>query len=149
MLDNLVYWHWVVFGLVLFILEMLAPGAIFMWFGAGAVLVGGLIYFFPGIQWEMQMLIFAGISFASIFIWKKMRQNKPEDDTESGTLNQRGKALVGRQVPLVEAIRNGVGRVQIDDTFWRVEGSDLDQGTLVKVVDTDGATLKVEPVNTY
>lgn len=146
MFEDLVYWHWIVFGLVLFILEMLVPGAIFMWFGAGAILVGSLLYFFPGIEWEWQMLIFASLSFASIFVWKKVRKNKPEDDTESGTLNQRGKALVGRQVPLVEAIKNGVGRVQIDDTFWRVEGEDLEQGALVRVVDTDGATLKVEPV---
>ena len=68
----------------------------------------------------------------------------PDDNTESGTLNQRGKALIGRKVPLVEAITNGVGRVQIDDTFWRVEGADMAQGTLINVTDSDGATLKVE-----
>jgi membrane protein implicated in regulation of membrane protease activity len=143
-MENILYWHWIVFGIGLLVLEMFAPGAIFMWFGAGALAVGGLSYFIPGIGWEWQILLFAGVSLSCIFIWKKLRADKPEDDTESGTLNQRGKALVGRKAPLVEAISNGVGRVQIDDTFWRVEGEDLDEGTLVQVLATEGATLKVE-----
>jgi inner membrane protein len=144
MLDNLVYWQWIVLGLVLFILEMLAPGAILMWFGAGAILVGGLLFIFPGMEWEWQVFVFGLFSIACIFAWKRLRQTNPEDDTESGTLNQRGKALIGRKVPLVEAIENGVGRVQIDDTFWRVEGTDLAKDSLVKVISSDGATLEVE-----
>lgn len=143
MLENLVYWHWIVFGVVLLILEMLAPGAIFMWFGGGAILVGGLLFVFPDMAWEWQILIFALISLGCVFAWKRWRKNSPQDNTESGTLNQRGRALIGRQTLLVEAIKNGVGRVQIDDTFWRVEGGDLNKGTLVEVIETDGATLKV------
>jgi len=145
--EDIVYWHWVVLGVVLIILEMLAPGAILMWFGVGAIVVGGLLFFFPEMGWEWQILIFAGLSIVSLFAWKKFRKNIPEEDTESGTLNQRGKALIGRRVPLKEAIENGVGRVQIDDTFWRVEGDDLAEGALVVVVDTDGATLRVEACN--
>ena len=144
MLDSLVYWHWIVLGLVLLILEMLAPGAILMWFGAGAILVGGLLFLFPEMGWQWQILIFALVSLITIFAWKRLRHDNPMDNTDSGTLNQRGKALIGRQVPLVEAIKNGVGRVQIDDTFWRVEGEDLTKGSLIKVIEADGATLKVE-----
>ena len=144
MLEDLVYWHWIVLGFLLLILEMLAPGAILMWFGAGALLVGGLLFLFPDMGWEWQILIFAIVSFGSIFAWKKLKKDSPNDNTDAGTLNQRGKALVGRRIPLVEAITNGVGRVQIDDTFWRVEGPELDEKTLVSVIDADGATLKVE-----
>jgi len=147
MLESIVYWHWIVLGFLLLILEMLAPGAILMWFGAGALLVGGLLFLFPDMGWEWQVLIFAVVSLASIFIWKKVRKDSPDDNTEAGTLNQRGKALVGRRVPLVEAITNGIGRVQIDDTFWRVEGPDMAANTLISVIDSDGATLKVERAN--
>lgn len=146
MLDSIVYWHWIVLGFLLLILEMLAPGAILLWFGVGAMLVGGLLFVFPDIGWEWQVFIFALVSLASIFVWKKLRKESPDDNTEAGTLNQRGKALIGRSIPLVEAISNGVGRVQIDDTFWRVEGDDLEKGTLVSVVDSDGATLKVTKI---
>ncbi len=144
MLEDLVYWHWLVLGFLFLILEMLAPGAILMWFGAGALLVGSILFFFPEMSGEWQVFIFAISSISSIFLWRKLRKDMPDDNTESGTLNQRGKALIGRKVPLVEAITNGVGRVQIDDTFWRVEGPDMEQGTLINVTDSDGATLMVE-----
>ncbi len=144
MFEGLLYWHWIVLGFLLLILEMLAPGAIFMWFGVGALLVGGLLFLFPEMGWEWQVLVFAMISLASIFAWRTIRKNNPDDDTESGTLSQRGKSLVGRKTPLVEAIVNGVGRVQIDDTYWRVEGSDMEIDTLVVVTGSDGATLEVE-----
>jgi len=143
MLEGLLYWHWIVLGLLLLILEMLAPGAIIMWFGVGALIVGGVIYLLPDLPWEWQIFIFAIFSLSSVFIWKKLTKDSKDDNTESGTLNQRGKALVGRRVPLKEAIVNGIGRVQIDDTFWRVEGEDLNEGALVVVVSSDGATLKV------
>jgi len=144
MLEDLVYWHWLVLGFLLLILEMLAPGAILMWFGAGALLVGGLLYVFPDMIWEWQVFIFSVFSLASVFVWKKYSKSNPNDNTESGTLSQRGKSLIGRKVPLVEAITNGVGRVQIDDTFWRVEGNDLEINTLVIITDADGASLKVK-----
>ncbi len=144
MLENMLYWHWIILGFLLLVLEMLAPGAIFMWFGVGAILVGGLLFIFPDIAWEWQLFIFSAFSLASLFAWKFYSKKNPEDNTDSGTLNQRGKALIGRRVPLVEAITNGVGRVQIDDTFWRVEGDDAAEATLVVVTDADGATLKVK-----
>jgi len=76
-------------------------------------------------------------------MWSK---NNVADDPDSGVLNQRGKALIGRETLLIEPIVNGVGRIQVDDTFWRVNGNDLETGKLVRVVDVDGATLKVEHV---
>ncbi len=143
MLEGLLYWHWIVLGLLLLVLEMLAPGAIIMWFGVGALIVGGIIYLLPDLPWEWQIFIFALLSLSSVFLWKKITKDSKDDNTESGTLNQRGKALVGRRVPLKEAIVNGIGRVQIDDTFWRVVGNDLSEGELVTVISSDGATLKV------
>ncbi len=143
MFEGLLYWHWVVLGFILLVVEMLAPGAIIMWFGVGALIVGGILYLLPDIAWEWQVFIFAIISLSSLFVWKNIKKDSKDDDTESGTLNQRGKALVGRRVPLKEAIVNGIGRVQIDDTFWRVEGEDLNEGELVVVVSSDGATLKI------
>jgi len=76
-------------------------------------------------------------------MWSK---NNADDDPESGVLNQRGKALIGRETVLIEPIINGVGRIQVDDTFWRVHGDDLATGKLIRIIDVDGATLKVEHV---
>lgn len=144
--EQILYWHWIVFGLLLVILEMLLPGFVLIWFGVGAILVGGLQYVFPELAWQWQLLIFSIFSLTSVFVWRKWSKNNLTDDPESDTLNQRGRALIGREAVLIEPIVNGVGRIQVDDTFWRVNGKDLDNGKLIRVVDVEGATLKVEHV---
>lgn len=145
-MNSLLYWHWLALGAGLLVLEMLAPGAIFMWFGAGAILVGALLFLFPAMSWELQVLIFALASIAALFLWKKLRKNIPQENTQTGSLNRRAAALIGRQVALLEAIKNGVGKVQIDDTFWRVQGEDMPAKTTVRVISAEGSTLKVEKV---
>ncbi|MFT5520969.1 MAG: hypothetical protein ACI9IA_001569 [Enterobacterales bacterium] len=144
--EQILYWHWIVLGLVLFVLEMLMPGFVLMWFGVGALLVGGLLYIFADMMWQWQFIIFSIFSIASLLAWKYWSRNNPDDDPEHGVLNQRGRALIGRETLLIEAIVNGVGRIQLDDTFWRVNGDDMESGKLVRIIDVEGATLKVEIV---
>ena len=142
------YWHWLVFGLVLLILEMFAPGAIMLWFGVGALVVGVLQLLMPGIMPpEVQWLVFSIVSVASLILWKQYaKKHKLDQDDDSGTLNQRSKSLVGREFNLSNAIENGVGKVKVGDSYWRVQGPDLAEGQKVKVVGYEGATLLVEPI---
>jgi membrane protein implicated in regulation of membrane protease activity len=144
--EQMLYWHWIVLGLVLFVLEMLMPGFVLMWFGVGALLVGGLLFIFADMMWQWQFIIFSVFSLASVIAWKYWSRNNPDDDPEQGVLNQRGRALIGRETLLIESIVNGVGRIQLDDTFWRVNGDDMENGKLIRIIDVDGATLKVESV---
>ncbi len=145
--EQILYWHWIVLGLLLVILEMLLPGFVLIWFGVGALLVGGLLYVIPEMSWEWQLLVFSIFSLTSVFAWRYWSKNNLTDDPESDILNQRGRALIGRETLLIEPIVNGVGRIQVDDTFWRVNGKDLEDGKLIRVVDVEGATLKVEHVS--
>ena len=41
-----------------------------------------------------------------------------------------------------EPIVNGMGKIKVDDSTWRVNGSDQPAGTTVKVVSVDGSTLQ-------
>ena len=55
----------------------------------------------------------------------------------------------GRKLTLDEALSNGRGRVQMDDTYWLVaseDGSEIAAGTTVEIVSADGATLLIKPV---
>lgn len=143
---NAEYWHWLVFGLVLLILEMFAPGAILLWLGIAALVVGTLLLFLgQHFSPEWQWIVFAVFSVISILLWrgysKKRQKEQPE---EEGSLNQRGKSLIGQTFTLATAIEDGVGKAKVGDTYWRVTGPDLPQGDKVKVVGFEGATLKVE-----
>ena len=64
--------------------------------------------------------------------------------TDEPLLNQRGASLVGRTATLLEPIREGRGRIRLDDTFWSVMGPDLAIGTQVRIVSSTGRDLVVE-----
>ena len=142
---NMEYWHWLVLGLVLLILEMFAPGAILLWFGVAGLIVGILQLILGDlISPQMQWLVFSIFSVASIVAWKSYaKKNKIDVRDENDTLNQRGKSLIGKEFILSEAIVNGVGKAKVGDTYWRVLGPDMDKNARVKVTGFEGASLVV------
>jgi hypothetical protein len=143
-LEEIVYWHWWVLGLGMLILEAFMPGAIFLWMGISAAVVGLLLWLVPGLGWEWQFLIFALLSVISVVAWKKYRPKPVETDRPA--LNRRGEQYVGRTFTLQEPIVNGVGKLQVDDTTWRISGAELPAGRKVQVTGVDGTTLRVEAI---
>ena len=146
LLEQLDFWHWWVIGIILIILELFAPGAFFLWMGIAAGLVGLILVIAPEMAWQYQFIVFAVVSEVSIVVWRNYL-NKHPTETDRPTLNMRGEQYVGRIFTLTEPVVNGVGKIKVDDTMWKIEGTDCDAGTKVKVTKTDGAVLKVEPVN--
>ena len=140
---DILYWHWWVLGLLLLVAEMLLPTGFFLiWIGAAAILVGAVAWLVPTLSWEVEMVMFGVLSVASFFVWKRMRPvNLPSDQP---ALNRRGHSYVGRTFTLSTPIVNGVGKLHVDDSQWRISGADAEAGTQVRVVAVDGATLKVE-----
>ena len=144
-LETLVYWHWWILAIALIILEVFAPGAIFMWMGIAAGFVGFILMLFPDITWQIQFFIFSLLSIASIVVWHYVLKKNPTE-TDQPTLNKRGYQYVGRTFTLDEAIVNKVGKIKVDDSIWKVVGENCEAGSQIKVVDVDGVVLKVEPL---
>lgn len=140
MADQLLYWHWWVAGLGLLILEAFMPGAIFLWMGISAFAVGLLAWLMP-MDWQVQALLFGVLSIVSFFLYRRF---KPAPVSDRPTLNRRGESYVGRVFTLHEPIVNGVGKLHVDDSQWRITGRDAPAGSQVRVVAIDGTTLQVE-----
>ncbi|MGK0674497.1 MAG: NfeD family protein [Halothiobacillaceae bacterium] len=144
-MPELDYWHWLVLGLVLMILEMLAPSTFFLWMGIAAMGVGGLLWLMPGMAVEVQLMLFATLSIVTIGLSRRYLKRHPVE-SDRPTLNVRGAQSVGRILTLDTPIVNGVGRVHMDDTLWRVLGPDLPAGTRVEVIGVEGTALQVRPL---
>ncbi len=142
-LGQLTFWHWLIAGFAFVILEMLIPGAIFLWLGAAAVLSGLLLLLVPTLGWENQLLSFAVLSVICSLLGR-MWVNKRFQDSDHPALNRRGEQYVGRRFKLAAPLENGTGRLIIDDTRWRIRGEDLPAGTLVEVTGVDGTDLLVK-----
>ncbi len=140
---NLGPWTWVVLGLVLMGLELLAPGVFLLWLGLAAVVTGVLDAVF-GLSWQAAALVFAVLSVVSVLAGRAVTRHPGEEDEGPSALNRRGHALVGRVFILETPIVDGSGRVRVDDSSWRVTGPDAAAGSHVRVVRVEGGTLVVE-----
>lgn len=139
-------WSWWVLGLVLLGAELLVPGVFLVWIGLAAIAVGlvslGLweTAYWP---WEAQWIGFALLSVVFVLAGRRFYAG-PAGGSDEPLLNQRGASLVGRIGTLGEPLRDGRGRLKLDDTFWPVQGDDMPAGTRVRVTAADGASLTVE-----
>ena len=142
-LDNLGPWSWIILGLVLMGLELLAPGVFLIWLGLAAMLTGIVDWAF-GLSWQTATLLFALLSVAAVLVGRVVSRHRDEEEAGRPVLNRRGHSLVGRVFMLDTPIAGGEGRVRVDDSVWRITGPDAPAGASVRVVRVDGATLVVE-----
>ena len=133
-------WAWLVLGLALVGLEVLAPGVFLIWLGIAALLTG-LVDMGFGLPWQGALILFAALSAASVLAGRRLTRARGA----SPDLNRRGENLVGRLFTLDGPVAGGEGRVRVGDSVWRVIGPDLPAGASVRVTRLDGATLVVEP----
>ena len=92
-------------------------------------------------------LLFAILSVVSVLVGRKYLQQRGAMESDQPMLNRRGEQYVGRVFTLNEPVVDGTGRVQVDDSSWRIEGQDMAAGVRVKVVAINGSTLKVVKVD--
>jgi inner membrane protein len=142
-LEQATFWHWMILGVALVVVEMILPGVVFMWMGIAAGITGFVVIAFPQLGWEGQLIVFACFSVISV-VGGRIWISKRPTETDHPTLNRRGEQYVGRHFTLEEPIINGVGKLRVDDTTWKITGDDLAAGTAVAVVSADGVILRVE-----
>jgi len=141
-LSQLAWWHWWIAAAVLGAVETLHPGAVAIWFAAGAAVVGALLLVVP-LPWQLQLVLFGALSLAALYLWRRYRGGGPES-AELPRLNRRGAQYVGQQCTLIEPISGGYGRARVGDTVWKVSGPDLPAGASVRITGADGTVLTVE-----
>ena len=134
-------WNWLIVGVLLMGLELLAPGVFMFWLGLSAFLVG-LLSFVVTPSWQSQLLMVALFAAAAVPLWRRIARQQPGVNPNP-FLNKRSDALVGRICTLEKPIVDGEGIVRIDDTVWRVAGPDTPAGSKVRIVQADGASLTV------
>jgi len=144
--DQVVFWHWWILAGLLLILELTSPVFFFLWVGIAAAAVGLLLLVIPSMGIEMQLVLFGILSIVAVITWRKYREAHPPV-SDQPLLNQRGRQYTDRVFTLDHPIINGVGKVVVDDSTWRVKGPDLPVGTQVRVTGVDGVVFIVEPAD--
>ena len=141
-LQQLGPWAWIIAGLILLGLELLAPGIFLIWFGIAALITGAFA-FATDFGWQADLIVFVALAIVAVLVGRRYFSPSREPG-EQPLLNQRAQRHVGSTHVLAEPIVDGQGRVRIDDTNWRIAGPDLPSGVRVRISGVDGAVLTVE-----
>ena len=141
----MIWWLWLVIGLVLVGVELVTPGGFFViFFGVAAVVVGALVGVGAADAAWVQWLLFSVLSVASLSLFRKplMRRFKL---AEAGPPVD---SLVGESCTVVQPPgADGYGKVELRGTTWtaRAKGGTFAAGQRCRVERVDGLTVWIGP----
>lgn len=137
----MVWWLWVLLGILLLAVEMATPGGLFaLFFGAGALAVAPIsaVGWPPVVQWlAFPVVSVALLAFLRRWLMEKMaaRPTPPVD------------AIVGQETVLLSDVpEGGEGKAELRGVPWSaraVDGGPLRAGQRCRVERVDGLTLFV------
>jgi inner membrane protein len=139
----MIWWYWMLLGLLLLAAEMMTPGGFYMlFFGLSALIVGTL----AGLElveadW-LQWLLFSGIAVGALLLGRgplaaMMKSNAPDVldiDSMAGEL----------AIPLEPLPVGGTGKAELRGTTWTAKNvgtAPLGKGQRGKVTHVEGLTL--------
>ena len=143
MLDDLQPgWLWLIGGVLLLMLEIVAPGFFLLFIGAAAIATGAFVLLFD-LGLAPALILFAVYSALAVAVGRKVYGNRNVDSPDP-LLNDRSACLISRSITAVSAIDEGGGRVRVGDSEWSARGGPAQPGELVRVVGVEGNCLRVE-----
>lgn len=141
---NLIWWHWIVLGLILVVSEIFAPLFIVLWFGLAAIIVGLMdLAFSTSFMTELFLWIVLSVLFLGL--WFKFFKEK--------TISKSGQSdfTLGIKGTVIQEIKNHQkGKVRFDapvlgsSEWFAVSNQALEVGASIRIVDVKGQLLKVE-----
>lgn len=98
------YWHWLLLGMALLLLELVLPSFTVFWFGLGALVVGVVLWIFPALGFAGQILLWTICSCAFAFLWFKYLKPRMIDKTNAGMARE---AAIGESGKVIKVPMGG------------------------------------------
>ena len=143
---HMLYWHWLVLGVVLVVAEIFIPSFTIFWFGLGAIVVG-LLMTLVTLSFTAQILIWTVSSVAFTALWFKYLKPKMTDRTSAGISRD---AAIGEAGQVIKApTEHSRGQVRFttpvlgDDEWDFISDDDVRIGDRFFIKEISGNTLIV------
>ena len=144
---QILYWHWLVVGMLLIIAELFVPSFTIIWFGLGAIVVALLLMTLPGLSLSWQLLVFALASCLFTLLWFKFIKPLMTDRTKAGMGREAALGESGQVIRVPSEGSRGVVRFSIpvlgEDEWSFICNEPVLPGDRVKIKEISGNTLIV------
>ena len=145
---KVLYWYWLVFGMLLIMAEIFIPSFTIFWFGLGALIVGLILWMLPELALSWQLFIWAIASIVFTFLWFKLFKPLMTDRTKAGISREAVLGESGQVIKIPQEGRRGIVRFATpllgDDEWPFICRQEVASGDRVIVSDVSGNTLIVE-----
>jgi len=136
------WWLWMLFGMVLAILELQAPGSFFLLgIGLSAIAVGAIEGIGVGVPAWLQWLLFSLFAVVTVVLLRRYLRGKPAHWTSEREID----SLVGQEVVIADEVPvGGVGKAELRGSIWSARSATnvtLAKGRRCRVVRVEGLTL--------
>ncbi len=137
-------WLWIICGFLLLGLEVVTPsGFILLFFGLGALTVGGLALLGLILQFNTQLFLFTAFSLVYLLLFRRFLNPKSEPKERVGDRS----SMVGDIVVALEEIPAGAfGQVDARGTQWQAKNNSSEViavGQRCRVSAMDGVKLVI------
>lgn len=140
---NLTASHWMMLGIALLAIEVVAGIGYLLGPGLAAILVAALSWLLP-LSANAELLSFAILSIVATYAYVRYFKRQPGETDSATGLHNRTASMVGQETQLSEDVA-GNGRIAFGDTLWRVKTNQpLPQGSWVVVRDVDDDVLIID-----
>jgi len=154
MMENILWWHWIVLGVILIMLELALPSFTIFWFGLGALVTGLLLLMLPdmALKWQVLMFVVSSVGFTICWFYFFVPRKKVKSILldEQAAIGQTGIAASRALIP------GEKGRVVFsvpvlgEESWFYVADEPIETGNRLRVIavalEPEERFLKVEKV---
>jgi len=141
---ELLWWHWIAFGIFLVTTEIFIGTFIMLGLGVAALLVGATDMLFD-ISLELELTLWLILSLISIALWFKYLRTPIVDLSGQSNYTLETLGVVTKEIP-----HNVRGEVKFDTpvlgntTWFAISRENLSEGSRISIVEVKGQLIEVE-----
>lgn len=143
------WWHWMVLGVGLILFELVLPAFFVIWFGLGALIVGGALAMIPALSLAAQVGLWILASVAFVVLWFKVFKVQVHR-TRVGLSEGQFAGEVGLATRPLKPYQKGQIRFQkpiLGSDLWEaIADEEIAVGDRVHVLAVEGNILRVAKV---
>ncbi|MCK4304098.1 MAG: NfeD family protein [Candidatus Eisenbacteria sp.] len=139
---------WLIAGILLMLMEFVIPGVILVFFGAGAVLTGILVWLGALESLAAQLVCFGLSSLVLLFTLRRYMSRAFRGRVSCSRAYDDKEEFRGKTARVSHRIIPGSteGRIDFNGTEWKATSAEIiDEGTLVEITAKENISYTVQP----
>lgn len=133
--------YWLTIGIVFLVIEVLSLTFFCLFLGITGIIMSFIVFIMPNLQVENQLIIASFLAVISVITGCYIHKNLRKSKHKALNINDRTSKYIGNLVFLKEDVKNGMSRVNLDGSEWKVLIEEGKTGDKVEITGINSTIL--------